>query len=129
MVSVLLVEDNADNADLVCAFLDGDFDIQVVTNGPDALSYLEQHSDQLPEVLLLDISLPGMDGTEVLRQLRRDSRYEHLPAIALTAHAMKDDRNRLLAVGFDDYISKPIADDQLLIDSIHRLVGGRARET
>ncbi|MFT5112642.1 MAG: CheY-like chemotaxis protein [Parasphingorhabdus sp.] len=128
MISVLLIEDNPDNADLVCAYLDGVFDIEVVTNGPDAISYLESNVDQLPRVLLLDISLPGMDGTELLRLLRRDNRFEALPAIALTAHAMKDDKNRLLAIGFDDYISKPITDDQLLIDAINKQSGGRILE-
>ena len=128
MVSVLLVEDNPDNADLVCAYIDIDHNVSVVTTGQEALDWLDQHPDDLPQVLLLDISLPGMDGTELLRHLRRDSRFEHLPAIALTAHAMKDDRNRLLAVGFDDYISKPITDDSILLDCIERFSGGRNNE-
>jgi CheY-like chemotaxis protein len=125
MASVLLVEDNNDNADLVCAYLDGEFEISLATTAREALDQLEAGVGNLPDVLLLDISLPGMDGIELLRLLRHDARFEHLPAIALTAHAMKDDRNRLLAVGFDDYISKPVTDDAILIEAIRRLTGGR----
>jgi CheY-like chemotaxis protein len=67
---------------------------------------------------LLDVSLPEMDGTEVLRRIRADDRLRHLPVIALTAHAMATDREKFLAAGFDDYVSKPIVDENLLLDAI-----------
>lgn len=129
MVSILLVEDNPDNADLVCAYLEDEHEITVCVNGQDALDHLDGNAGALPQLAFLDISLPGMDGTELLRCVRRDARFEHIPCIALTAHAMKDDRNRLLAVGFDDYISKPITDDTVLREAVDRYAGGRHRET
>lgn len=61
-----------------------------------------------PDLILLDISLPGMDGMAVLAELKKDKQMQHIPVIALTARAMKGDREELLAHGFDDYISKPI---------------------
>jgi CheY-like chemotaxis protein len=68
--------------------------------------------------VLLDISLPEMDGTEVLERLRADPRFKNLPVIALTAHAMAGDREKFLALGFDDYVTKPILDETVLLDAI-----------
>ena len=75
-----------------------------------------------PEIVLLDISLPGMDGVEVLRHIRADPFSRHLPVIAFTAHAMNNDREKYLAHGFDDYITKPIVDESILLGSIARLL-------
>ena len=121
MTHLLLVEDNPDNAELICALLEDEYDIHVAGTADDAMAYLEEVADNPPPLFLLDISLPGRDGVELLRQLRGDDRFSGIPAIALTAHAMKDDRNRLLAVGFDDYVSKPV-DEAILTDSISRLL-------
>jgi two-component system sensor histidine kinase/response regulator len=74
--------------------------------------------------VLLDISLPGMDGNEILSEIRRDGRMRHLPIIALTAHAMAGDRERFLDAGFNDYITKPIVDESLLIKAIDRWLSG-----
>ncbi|HEV2290331.1 MAG TPA: response regulator, partial [Gemmatimonadales bacterium] len=78
-----------------------------------------------PRVILLDISLPGMDGAEVLRRLRTDPGLGRIPVIALTAHAMTGDRERFLAMGFDGYVTKPIIDETLLYGAIARLLPGR----
>jgi two-component system, cell cycle response regulator DivK len=80
----------------------------------------------LPDLVLLDISLPGMDGTEVLARMRSVPAWRDLPAIALTAHAMAGDRERFLGFGFDSYITKPIVDERVLIDAIDALLGARA---
>lgn len=115
MERILLTEDNPDNADLVCALLDFRYQVEVVRSAAEALAWLDaRDAGSYPGLFLLDISLPGMDGSELLRRLRADARYAKIPAVALTAHAMKDDRNRLLAVGFDEYLSKPVDADQLL---------------
>jgi len=73
---------------------------------------------------LLDVSLPEMDGTEVLRRIRADAGLRDLPVIALTAHAMSGDREKYLAAGFDEYVTKPIVDETLLLDAIKRLLPG-----
>src|SRR5207249_7222174 len=88
------------------------------TDGPSALNALRQAQGALPDLLLLDISLPGMDGKSLLREIRADARLKHLPAVALTAHAMKSDKENLIAAGFNAYLSKPITDDRLLLDTI-----------
>lgn len=123
MERILLTEDNEDNADLVCALLEDEYDIRVTTTAADAIDYLDTlPREQYPDLFLFDISLPGMDGIELLRHVRKDDRFRAIPAIAVTAHAMKDDRNRLLAVGFDDYVSKPV-DGDVLIALVQRLIG------
>jgi len=87
----------------------------------EALTWLrKRHFD----LVLLDISLPGMDGNEILSEIRRDGRMRHLPIIALTAHAMAGDRERFLDAGFNDYITKPIVDESLLVNAIERWLAG-----
>jgi two-component system sensor histidine kinase/response regulator len=71
-------------------------------------------------LVLLDISLPELDGGEVLRRIRADAVLRHLPVIALTAHAMAGDREKYLAAGFNDYVSKPIVEEQVLLDAIRK---------
>ena len=73
-----------------------------------------------PDLVLLDISLPEMDGTEVLQWIRRQDVFRDLPVIALTAHAMAGDREKYLAAGFNDYVTKPIIDESVLLEAIER---------
>jgi CheY-like chemotaxis protein len=80
-----------------------------------------------PPLVLLDWDMPGMDGVEVLAWIRADERLQRLPVIALTAHAMAGDRERLLAAGFDEYISKPIVDEGVLLEAIARLLDRKRR--
>lgn len=110
-----VVEDNPDNRLLVRAMLEDFYEIEEYENGPDALAGLR---GQKHDLVLLDISLPVMDGTLILREIRKDETLCHLPVIALTAHAMAGDRERYLAAGFDNYVSKPIVDEDLLLDAI-----------
>jgi two-component system, cell cycle response regulator DivK len=119
MRRVMIIEDNADNRLLLNAILGDAFIVTEHANGPDGLAAL---ATELPEILLLDISLPGMDGVEVLRHIRADPASRHLPVIAFTAHAMSDDRSKFLGHGFDDYITKPIVDETILLGSISRLL-------
>ena len=114
-----VVEDNEDNRLLLHAFLDDLYDIVDFEDGPGALAGLPAAS---PDLILLDISLPEMDGMQVLEQIRLDVRLKHLPVIALTAYAMTGDRERLLKAGFDEYVSKPIVDENVLLEAIARLL-------
>ena len=125
MTTIAIVEDNADNRLLLQAILDGLYDLVEYENGTDALAGL---AASLPDLVLLDISLPGMDGNEILARIRADNVLRKLPVIALTAHAMSGDREKYLAAGFNDYITKPIVDETLLLAAIDRwLVAARGR--
>ena len=114
---IAVVEDNPDNRLLVSAILGDDYEIAEYATGKEAVSGIE---DELPDLVLLDISLPEMDGTEVLAWIRDQDGMEDLPVIALTAHAMAGDREKYLAQGFDDYVTKPIVDESVLLGAIDR---------
>jgi CheY-like chemotaxis protein len=114
---IAVVEDNADNRLLLHAFLDSEYDLVDYMNGTEALSGLRASSADL---VLLDISLPGMDGVEVLRRMRTDPFLKEVPVVALTAHAMAGDRERFLAAGFSDYVAKPIVDEKVLLRAVKR---------
>ena len=115
MRRIAIVEDNPDNRLLVRALLEGRYELSEYESGTAALAGFETDT---PELVLLDISLPGLDGTAVLQRLRADARWAELPVIALTAHAMSGDRERLLGLGFDAYLAKPILDPAQLIAAI-----------
>ena len=129
--SIAVVEDNADNRLLVDAILGDRFELHEYETGSDALDGMARVR---PDLVLLDVSLPGMDGIEVVARLRSDAVLADVPIVALTAHAMTGDRERYLAAGFDAYVAKPIVDENVLIDAIERLLsqgrrGGASRLT
>ncbi len=116
---IAVVEDNIDNRVLVQAILEDLYDISEYENGKEVVDGL---ADDVPDLVLLDISLPGMDGTEVLQWLRAQEGLCDLPVIALTAHAMSGDREKYLEMGFDEYVTKPIVDEDVLMGAIERLL-------
>lgn len=104
---ILVVEDNDMNMQLVEFLLEeGGYDIVKATSGEEALSLTRDGA--APDLILMDIHLPGMDGLSVVRAMKEDSRTARVPILALTAHAMRGDRDRFLEAGCDGYISKPI---------------------
>ena len=123
MKRVTVVEDNVDSRLLLTAILGSAYEVAEYGTGPDALDGMRRSR---PDLVLLDIGLPGMDGVEVLAHMRADSELCRLPVIVLTARAMSGDRETFLDAGFDDYVSKPIVDEQVLLDAIERLLGMRA---
>jgi len=114
---IAVVEDNPDNRLLVQAILEDRYRLTEYETGVEALEGIRREP---PDLVLLDISLPEMDGTEVLAKLRQEERFRDLPVIALTAHAMSGDRERYLSLGFNDYVTKPIVDEAILFAAIHR---------
>jgi CheY-like chemotaxis protein len=109
---VLVVEDNPDNMKLVTwALEDEGFDVVGVTSAEAALARLDQ---QAFDVVLMDISLPGMDGKEATRQLRQQPRFAHLPIIAVSAHAIAGEKEAILASGVSALVTKPIDEDVLM---------------
>jgi len=117
MKKIAVVEDNPDNRLLVRVMLEDQYKVTTYETGFDALEGLKHDK---PDLILLDISLPHMDGTEVLRRLRTDGDLRDIPVIALTAHAMAGDREKYLGAGFNDYVPKPIVDETLLLAAIER---------
>lgn len=120
---IAVVEDNPDNRLLVSAILDTLYEISEYETGQEAIAGLPHDP---PDLVLLDISLPEMDGTEVLAWIRKQPQFEGLPVIALTAHAMAGDREKYLAAGFDDYVTKPIIDEDVLLEAIQRCLSPTA---
>ncbi len=118
MKCIFLVEDNQDNADLIRDILEDRFHLLHFNQPEILLRGLREKTLPMAELFLLDISLPGMDGVDLLRAIRQLSGYGDIPAIALTAHALAHDRGRFLSAGFNDYVSKPIVDEDLLLDAI-----------
>jgi len=115
MKRIAVIEDNPDNRLLLRAILEERYEITDYESGFEALARLPA---QPPDLVLLDISLPGMDGTEVLKRIRSEPALSRLPVIALTAHAMSGDREKYLSFGFDNYVAKPIVDETILLDAI-----------
>ena len=110
--NILVVEDNDMNMQLVEFLLEeGGYRIVKATSGEEAL-----------DLILMDIHLPGMDGLSVVRAIQADERTARIPVLALTAHAMRGDKDRFLEAGCDGYISKPI-DVKTFIASIERYLG------
>ncbi len=105
MFDILIVEDNPDNMISVKAMLGNEYQIQEASDGETALRLLMEYSFSL---ILLDISLPGMSGPEVLKKMKSSDELMNIPVVALTARAMKGDREEFLAMGFDEYLAKPM---------------------
>jgi two-component system cell cycle response regulator DivK len=103
---ILVVDDNKDSRELVVKILRAKgHQLCEAVDGEDAL---EKVTAEHPDLILMDISLPKIDGHEVTRRLKSNARFASIPVIALTAHAMKGDREKALAAGCEGYISKPI---------------------
>jgi len=119
--TVLVVEDNALNRKLVRDVL-GHAGYRVLEAG-DAERGIETARAERPDLVLMDVQLPGIDGVEALGRLRADEATAGIPVVALTAFAMKDDRERFLAAGFDGYLEKPVS-VPALPGQVEALIGG-----
>ncbi|MBN2828328.1 MAG: response regulator, partial [Tissierellales bacterium] len=109
--TALIVEDNPDNRLTARALLQDTFNVVEAEDGEEALELVKEH---IPDIILMDIALPGMDGVEAFRIIRKTPTLAHIPIIALTASAMTTDREIFLAHGFDAFIPKPIIENQFL---------------
>ena len=112
MAKILLVEDNEMNRDMLSRRLQRrGHDVVCAADGGEGV---ELAGRELPDLILMDMSLPGIDGWEASRQLKADPATSGIPIIALTAHAMSNDRERALEAGCDDYDTKPVELPRLL---------------
>jgi len=106
MTTVLIVEDNEMNRDMLSRRLErSGYSVLIAVDGEKGI---EVAREKLPDLILMDMSLPVMDGWEATRTIKNDDALKHIPVIALTAHAMASDRDEALEAGCDDYDTKPI---------------------
>src|ERR1700752_1409496 len=119
MTKILLVEDNEMNRDMLSRRLQKQgYEVVLAVDGDEGLAKAQSGS---PALILMDMSLPGIDGWEATRRLKAAPNTQKIPIIALTAHAMSDDRDKALEAGCDDYDTKPI-DLPRLLGKIERLL-------
>ena len=119
MIRVLIAEDNAVNRELLRELLElRGYAVLEACDGQEALRVIE-HTQ--PELLLLDIGMPALDGFAVMRRIRENPRLARLPVVAVTAYAMQGDRERILNSGFDGYLSKPV-NPSALTEELDRLL-------
>jgi len=122
MAKILLVEDNELNRDMLSRRLTRQgFEVLLACDGA---SGVELTGSERPDLVLMDMSLPVLDGWEAAQRLKADPTTRTIPVIALTAHAMTADREKALAAGCDDYDTKPVELSRLL-EKMHRLLGKR----
>ena len=113
---IIIVEDNEINMDLIQAMLEPfNFNIIEAYDGFEAVEKINSNSDAF--LILLDIGLPGIDGMEVFKRLKQSEKTASIPVIAVTAHAMKGNKEHLLSLGFNDFIEKPV-DRKILFEKI-----------
>jgi CheY-like chemotaxis protein len=111
MKKVLIVEDVDLNRDLVVQLLEDQYQVIEAINGQEGLEVAER---ERPDLILMDLSLPIMDGWEATRRLKANDNLRSIPVIALTAHAMVGDKEKALAAGCNDYMVKPLDEDELI---------------
>ena len=123
MTKIQLVEDNELNRDMLSRRLQKQgYDVVMAVDGEQGVAKAQSEA---PALILMDMSLPGIDGWEATRRLKAAPQTQQIPVIALTAHAMTDDRDKALAAGCDDFDTKPVELSRLL-SKIQTLLGRRA---
>ncbi|HEU4557617.1 MAG TPA: response regulator [Longimicrobium sp.] len=117
--TILLVEDNEDNRAIYRTILTyGGFNVIEAVDGEEGV---ERARQDLPALILMDISIPKIDGWEATRILKLDASTTHIPIVALTAHALADDRARAMAAGCDAYLAKPV-EPRRVLEEVRRLL-------
>jgi len=123
---ILVVEDNERNLKLLRDVLEyAGYDVRVARTGEDGVALAVKEP---PALVLMDLQLPGIDGMEALRRLRENPRTADIPVVAVTAQAMKQDRERVLEAGFNGYVSKPIS-VRAFPDQVRGFLSGGAEGT
>jgi two-component system cell cycle response regulator DivK len=123
---ILVVEDNDRNLKLLRDVLEyAGYDVRVARTAEDGIAVAVKEP---PDLVLMDLQLPGIDGMEALRRLRENPRTADIPVVAVTAQAMKHDRERVLEAGFDGYIEKPIS-VRAFPDQVRSFLSGGAEGT
>ncbi|MBI4471204.1 MAG: response regulator [Acidobacteria bacterium] len=119
MYTIAIVDDVEDSRDLLYYLLRHEYRVTRYATGEEALEDFERSS---PDLVIMDISLRGIDGLEVLSRIRQNVALRNIPVVAVTAHAMSGDREKCLSAGFTEYVSKPIIDMAAFKDRLNRLL-------
>ncbi len=119
MKTILIIEDVELNRELLVQLLEDEHRLLLAADG---MMALERAAETVPDLILMDLSLPRMDGWETTRRIKADPRLAHIPVIALSAHAMRGDEERARTCGCDDFMTKPI-DEAVLFEKIARHLG------
>lgn len=119
MKKILIVEDVDLNVDLLTQLLEDDYELVVANDGLEGVSMA---GEVKPDLILMDMSLPGIDGYEATRRIKANDALKQIPVVGLSAHAMSGDADKARAAGCDDYLTKPVNDD-LLFQTLTRLMG------
>jgi two-component system, cell cycle response regulator DivK len=110
MKKILIVEDMDFNRDLIVQLLEDDYEVLTAVDGAEGIQLAER---ERPDLILMDLSLPVIDGWEATRRIKANAMLKNTPIIALTAHAMRGDEEKARESGCDDYLSKPLDEDVL----------------
>ena len=119
MKKILIVEDVEFNRDLLVQLLEDRYEVVTATDGEEGIRRAEQDR---PDLILMDLSLPVIDGWEATRRIKASEALRHIPVIALSAHAMTGDEDRARQSGCDDYVSKPL-DEDTLFEKLSKFLG------
>ncbi len=121
MQKILVVEDVEFNRDLIVQLLEDNYEVLTAADGAEGIRLAEQ---ERPDLILMDLSLPVIDGWEATRRIKADEALKGIPIIALSAHAMRGDEEKARQSGCDDYLSKPL-DEDLLFAKLTTFLGQR----
>jgi two-component system, cell cycle response regulator DivK len=119
MKRILIVEDIDFNRDLLVQLLEDNYTVLIAPDGATGIALAEREH---PDLIIMDLSLPGIDGWEATRRIKANATLQHIPIIALSSHAMRGDEEKARQAGCDDYLSKPL-DEDLLFDKLRHLLG------
>jgi two-component system cell cycle response regulator DivK len=122
MKKILIIEDVKLNVELLVQLLEDEYELVTADDGEKGVVLAER---ERPDLILMDLSLPMIDGWEATRRIKANGALSHIPIIGLSAHAMSGDREKALAAGCDDYLTKPLNDD-LLFDKLHHFLQDEA---
>ena len=123
MARILIVDDIDTNIDLLEQILDEAHEISIASSGEEALESIQ---NQRPDLILMDVALPGISGLEATRAIKAKPGLADIPVIAVTSYAMRGDRAKALEAGCDDYVTKPV-DEDLLLQTIAEHLSGPAQ--
>jgi two-component system cell cycle response regulator DivK len=124
MPKILIVEDVEYNVDLLVQLLEDEYELVTAGDGAQGVELAEQ---ERPDLILMDMSLPVMDGWEATRRIKANAALAHIPIIGLSAHAMSGDAEKALAAGCDDYLAKPL-NDELLFEKLEHFLNKKNKE-